>query len=103
MTKDLEYKFSGTEPPNVVPFIGNDKTFEEDLLQFEEWLNSSEPWSPDKAHYMNLICQLIENEVVPLETRHKAVRLLIKHSDFFKVVRGFYGNDYTEVLKKVAG
>lgn len=103
MTRDLEHKLSGAEPPNVVPFIGNDKTFEEDLLQFEEWLKSAPSWSADKAHYKHLISQLVENEVVPLETRHKAARLLIKHSDLFKVLRNFYGNDYTEVLKKVSG
>ena len=102
MMKDLEYEFIGTESSKVVPFIGNDKTFEEDLLQFEEWLKSAPAWSADKAHYMHLVSQLVENEVVPLQTRHRAARLLIKHSAMFQVLRNFYGNDYTEVLKKVS-
>lgn len=88
---------------NVVPFIGNESNFKEDLDNLEDWVKGADAFSQEKHHYMTLICQIVQNEALPDKTRERAARLIIQHSDERQTVQKFFGYNFIAAVKAVAG
>lgn len=100
---DLEYQFSGVEPPNVIPFIGKAADFKEDIDNLDKWLAEAKPWSEEKTHYLFLAAQICKNAAIPLEVRRLAAFIISKHSDTRAITDEVLGVDIVSEVQKALG
>lgn len=53
-----------------------------DIDEYCEGYKNSEPFSGKKVHFGYLLCQIIENETIPIELRREAGYVIYNYSDY---------------------
>ena len=51
------------------------------IKELEEDIKNAEPWSVEKAHYFNLVCQYINRPHTSPKEKRNAFELIVKYSD----------------------
>lgn len=58
------------------------KSWKQDIQEYCEGYKNSEPFSGAKVHYGYLLCQIIENENIPIDLRREAGYAIYNYSDY---------------------
>jgi len=66
---------------NVVKFVNRIAEWHLDLDQYEEEIKTSEKFSEKKGLILVLLMETASNEDLPKEIRHRACRIIWKHSE----------------------
>ena len=59
-----------------------EKSWKQDIQEYCEGYKNSEPFSGAKVHYGYLLCQIIENENIPIDLRREAGYVIYNYSDY---------------------